>query len=290
MCSPLVMQHVKQQLSRRNLFGMAGAAAASAAAMRLMPAAAQDAATPMAAASGPGTLAFALGAYTQVADLTHLLGPETPVWPGNPQVAIAPFRTYAENGFYANEITLVEHVGTHMDAPAHFFEGAQFANQLAVEQLIAPLVVIDISAKAASDPDAQVTPDDITAWESANGEIPTGAFIAMNSGWADKISDPEAFINMDDSDVMHFPGFHPDATNWLIEQRDIRGVGVDTLSLDFGASTDFATHVAVLGSGRYGLEGLAGLSMVPAVGGAIVVGGPKIDVNSGGPSRVLALF
>ncbi|MBA2598222.1 MAG: cyclase family protein [Chloroflexia bacterium] len=285
MCSPRVMGKVREELSRRRMLGMVGVAVAAGVASRL-PASAQQA-TPMAAT--PGTLNLALGSYTQVQDLTHTITPTTPLYPGYPQPEIEPLRTFAENGFYANLLTYGEHTGTHMDAPAHFVEGAPFANELPVEQFFAPLAVIDISERAAGDPDAQLMPDDILAWEDEHGALPAGAFVAMNAGWDVRIDDPEAFINMSD-DVLHFPGFHPDATALLIDERDVTGIGVDTLSLDYGAATEFATHVTLLQAGKYGLECIAGLANVPAAGGLIVVGGPKFMNASGGPSRVMALF
>jgi kynurenine formamidase len=289
------MQRVKEEMSRRGLLGLAGAAAAAALASQMgSEARAQEAtpaASPMASpmAMGPGALPAAVGNYTQIVDLTHLITPEIPVWPGNPSLVMTPFRTYAEHGFYANELNYVEHTGTHLDAPAHFFDGEPFAWQLPVANFVVPLVVIDITEKAAADPDSQVTPDDVEGWISANGEIPASAFVAMNSGWAAKVGDPEAFVNLDADGVQHYPGFHPEATIMMVE-KGIAGVGVDTLSLDYGASTDFGTHIAILSAGGYGIEGLAGLNDVPASGATIIVGAPKFDRNSGGPSRVYALI
>ena len=286
MCSPLVMEQVRSELTRRRVFGTLGAAVAAGVASRL-PVGAQEATPVM---SGPGTLNLSLGSYTRVQDLTHTITPETPVFPGNPQPVIEPLRTFEKDGYYANKLTFAEHTGTHMDAPAHIVEGAAYANELAVEQFFAPLAVVDISERAATDPDAQVMPDDLVAWESEHGSLPAGAFVAMNSGWEARIGDPASFINAGEDGVLHFPGFHPDAAAFLVEERDITGIGVDTLSLDFGAATQFVTHVTVLQTGKYGLEGLAALASVPPAGALIVVGGPKVVVGSGGPSRVMALF
>jgi len=222
------------------LLGSVGAASALALASRVSSALAQDA-TPI---IGGGALALTLGSYTSVHDLTHTITPTTPVFPGNPQPEIDSFRTYEKDGHYSNMLTYAEHSGTHMDAPAHFIEGAATADALPVEQFFAALAIIDVSGRAASDPDAQVTPDDILAWEKEHGPLPAGAFVAMNSGWDARIADPETFINQDADGVLHFPGFHPDATTLLVEERDIIGIGVDTLSLDFGASTDFGSHVS----------------------------------------------
>lgn len=287
MCSPQIIEAVRGEVSRRRALGLAGAAVAAGFASRLPGAAAQTA-TPVAAGGGGATIA--LGSYTQVQDLTHTITPETPVFPGYPQPEFETVRNFDEHGFYAQMLSYVEHTGTHMDAPAHFVEGQAFANELPVAQFLAPLAVIDISERAASDPDAQLTPDDVAAWESEHGALPAGAFVAMNSGWSARIDDPEAFINMGDDDALHFPGFHPDATALLVEERDVVGIGVDTLSLDYGAATSFDTHVILLGASKYGLEGLAALDAVPAAGGLVIVGGPKFQNASGGPSRVMALY
>jgi kynurenine formamidase len=273
-------------MSRRGVIGIMGAAAAVGIASRF-PAAAQEA-TPI--LTEPGALNLSLGSYTQVQDLTHTITPETPVFPGNPQPMIEPLRTFEQDGYYANTLTFAEHTGTHMDAPAHIVEGAAFANELPVQHFFAPLAVIDISERAASDPDAQLMPDDLLAWESQHGELPAGAFVAMNSGWDARIGDPASFINLGDDGVLHFPGFHPDAASFLVEERDITGIGVDTLSLDYGPAKQFVTHVTVLQEGKYGLEGLAALATVPPVGALLVVGGPKVITGSGGPSRVMAIF
>ena len=289
MCSPEVMSKVRQEISRRRLLGQTGAAAAVAAAgassLTLRSARAQDA-TPVASPVS-GSLP---GGFSQIIDLTHTWGEDFPVYPGTSLPSFEVAVTVADDGFYSQNLTLNEHTGTHMDAPAHFVEDAVTADQLPAEQLIAPLAVIDISAKTATDDDAQGTVDDITAWESANGPLPAGAFVALYSGWETRLSDPASFVNLDDEDVQHYPGWAPEATAFLVDERDITGVGVDTLSLDYGASTDFGTHITLLNAGKYGLENLANLGSVPATGAIIVVGGPKHENASGGPSRVYAVM
>ena len=248
---------------------------------------AQDAATP---AAGPLASPIALGGATQIQDLTHVVSPTFPMYPGAPQMEIILLRTIQGNGFYKNLLVLDEHTGTHMDAPGHFAPDGTSAEQLAVERLVAPLAVIDISSRAANDPDAQLMPDDITAWEAQHGPLPTGAFVAMYSGWEARLSDPASFLNQDAAGMPHFPGFHPDAAAMLVDERDIVAIGVDTVSLDFGASTDFKTHLTVLPAGKYGLENLAALATVPPSGATIIVGGPKHINASGGPTRALAVF
>ena len=289
MCSPEVMARVRASVSRRGFVGgMAAVGAASLAGGLVRPGrtlARQDEATPVV---GPS----ALPGFASIVDLTHVVSPDFPTYPGTvqPRLEVTTAVTVAANGFYANVLTFNEHTGTHMDAPAHFDEAGLTAELIPPDRLFAPLAVVDISERAASDPDAQLMPDDILAWESANGSLPAGAFVAMYSGWEARLSDPESFVNQDASGVQHYPGFHPDAAALLVDERDIVGIGVDTLSQDFGASTDFGTHVTICGSGRYGIENVANLSAVPPAGGFVIVGGPKHRQASGGPARLFALF
>jgi kynurenine formamidase len=145
-----------------------------------------------------------------------------------------------------------------------------------------------VTAKAEAYPDYQVTPDDIRAWESANGRLPDNACVAMNSGWDKFVGSPK-FRNADAQGVMHFPGFHGDTAEFLLKERRVQGIVVDTLSLDHGPSKDFKTHYTWLPSGRWGLENVANLGALPARGTTLVVGAPKIKGATGGPTRLLAL-
>jgi kynurenine formamidase len=280
------MAAVEQAVSRRGFVGRLGAVGAAVAlgvaGTKSSLAARQEAGTPVAGA-------VSVGGFSRIQDLTHVTTPDFPMYPGAPQPQITLLRSIQGNGFYKNLLIFDEHTGTHMDAPAHFVEGATSADQLPVERLVAPLAVVDISARAASDPDAQVTPDDILAWEQQYGPLPAGAFVAMNSGWEAHVADAAASLNLDEAGLPHFPGFHPDTAAMLVNERDIVGIGVDTVSLDFGASTDFSTHVTVLSAGGYGLENLAALGSVPPSGATIIVGGPRHLGASGGPTRAFAV-
>lgn len=288
MCGPVVMAAVRAEMTRRGLVGVAGGAmVAGALAARPARAAAQGA-TPV--ARGTGTVALA--GFSSIVDLSHTITPEFPLFPGGTPFEMTSLQTYEANGYYGNRIAVDEHTATHMDAPAHFAPEGLTADRLPVAGFVAPLAVIDISAKAATNEDAQVIPDDILAWESANGPLPAGAFVAMYSGWEVRLSDPATYLNADpDPDGgFHYPGFHPDTATLLVEERDIVGIGVDTLSLDFGQSADFLTHLTVLPAGKYGIENLANLADLPVAGATLIVGGPKHVNASGGPSRVFALF
>ena len=225
--------------------------------------------------------------FSKVIDLTHTLTPDFPTFFGERQLEIEPMFTFEKDKFNINRWHLVEHTGTHMDAPLHFSADGASADEIDVASLVVPLAVIDVKAKAAENPDYRLMPEDIEAWESANGALPANCCIAMNSGWAEHVA-TEKFRNADAAGVLHFPGFHVDAAKLMIE-RNVTGMGVDTLSLDHGASKDFATHYLWLPSGRWGMECMANLDQVPATGATLVVGGPKIAGATGGPSRLFAL-
>lgn len=273
MCHHCVVESVKDRmLSRRDLFR--GTAAVTAA---------------TAAATVVGSSAPVLAqASSQAFDLTHELHEDFPTFFGQQQFFKEQLFNWNEHKFNLFELRVNEHTGTHMDAPLHFSQDGRSVAELPVEDLIAPLAIIDIREKAAADADAQVTPDDIEAWISANGALPERCCVALNSGWDAKVADA-GFRNVGADEKMHFPGFHPDATAMLMEESSAIGMAVDTLSLDFGPSPDFATHYAWLGSGRWGLECVAGLGALPATGATIIVGAPKHRGGSGGPARVFAM-
>lgn len=224
----------------------------------------------------------------RIVDLTHYLDSSSPVWPGNEPFTAEPVKTFEADGFYQQKVSFWEHTGTHIDAPIHFIEDGMTSGAIDIGLLFAPLAVIDISARAAEDADTALTVDDILAYESVYGELPVGALVAMNSGWSSKWTDPDAFVNQDEDGVQHYPGFHPDAAEFLVTERDIVGIAVDTLSQDPGNSTDFGTHITILGAGKYGIEGMNNLGAVDLEGATVFVGAPSWEGSSGGPSRIIA--
>ncbi|MEX2482687.1 MAG: cyclase family protein [Gammaproteobacteria bacterium] len=225
--------------------------------------------------------------FSKSVDLTHTLWPDFPTFFGEPGLEMERMFSFEDDGFNQYRWHLVEHTGTHMDAPIHFSADQNAADEIPVDKLVVPLVIVDIAARAADDPDAQLTPDDIEAWIESNGDLPDGCCVAMHSGWGEHVRS-DKFRNADEDGVMHFPGFHPDASAMLLE-RNVNGIAVDTMSLDHGPSQDFATHYSWLPAGRWGLEAVANLADLPAVGATMVVGGPKIEGATGGPSRIIAL-
>jgi kynurenine formamidase len=222
-------------------------------------------------------------------DLSHVLSPETPLFPVYDPVRVADKFTVAEDGFYVRSWAYDEHSGTHVDAPAHF-GGPWTVDAIPVEELVLEAVVVDVADRVASDDDALIVPDDVLAWESAHGPLPERCALLAHTGWGARAGDPEAYLNADAAGVLHSPGFHADLGGFLAEERPgVRAVGLDTASLDIGPSTDFAFHVAWLPTGRYGMENLARLEELPPRGAMLVVGVPRLEAGSGAPARIVAL-
>jgi len=273
MCVPGCNETLAANWSRRGFFKGVVAAAMAAGATRIV------------TATGP-----AHGAemkFSGVHDLTHTLYPNFPSYFGVPGLEIENVYKMEKDGFNLNKWHLNEHTGTHLDAPLHFSKDGENAAALAIAKLVVPLAIVNIAARAEGDADAELTPDDIKAWEGKNGPLPDGCCIAMFSGWEKHLS-TDKFRNADSTGTMHFPGFHAEASAMLLE-RNVVGMAVDTLSLDFGASKDFKTHYMWLPTGRWGLENVANLGGLPETGATLVVGSPKIEGATGGPSRVMAL-
>jgi kynurenine formamidase len=276
MCAPAVIAAVREEWSRRRFLGTLGAAAV---ASSVVPAAIDAQEAPLRLANG----------FRQIFDLTHPLSPKTPVVPSFRPMQYTPLFSIARDGFQCGELTLNEHTGTHMDAPVHFVDGAVTVDRIPVGKLFAPLVVISIADRVQGNPDTAVTPEDVFAWERRHGRIPAGAFVAMHSGWDARIGDSASFLNRDATGTSHTPGFSGDAAALLTRERDIVGVGVDTLSLDLGTSSGAPAHLGFLGAGKYGVEVIANLATVPASGATVIVGGPKHLAGTGGPVRLLAV-
>jgi kynurenine formamidase len=275
MCPPETLASMRSpEISRRNLlkFGLGAAVAAA------LPVGSAHAAT------------VRRTTFRNVADLTHVLGTQFPLFPGAAPFRIQQAVSHDKDGYYGSILTYWEHSGTHMDAPVHFAPNGLFVDQLRIENLVVPAVVINITEKVRRDPDAVVTPDDIRAWERRYGRIPDNAAVLMASGWGARAGSVEAFRNTDSSGVMHFPGFGKEAIDFLLTERRIAGIGVDTLSLDHGPSTTFAVHYTLLPTNRWGLENLANLESIPPGGATLFVGAPKIASGSGGPTRVMAVW
>ncbi len=221
-----------------------------------------------------------------VVDLTHVFTTDFPVFPGGPQAEREALVTVENDGYYIQRWNFAEHTGTHMDFPGHFIADGLRTDTYPVEMLVGPSVVIDISARAENDADTMVTVDDLKAWEMENGDIPEGAFVMMYSGWEELIG-TQAFLG--DDSGLHFPGFGAEASEWLVSERSIHGIGVDTLSIDHGPSMTFDTHYIILGAGLLGIENVANLQSLMGKHATVICGIPRYEEGSGGPARILAL-
>jgi kynurenine formamidase len=273
MCTSSVVETVRREVSRRVF-------------VKTVAAGAVTASTPAAAQQKPTRLSKG---FRDVVDLTHPFSAALPVYPGYKPLRTQARSSIAQDGFANNELTFDEHTGTHVDAPSHFIDGAVSADRIPVDRLIAPLVIISLADRAANDADTLVSVDDLRQWENRYGRVPAGAFVAMHSGWDARATSTDRFLNRDAKGTMHAPGFGEQASRFLVDERDISGVGVDTLSLDAAAAQKFVAHLAILGAGKYGVELLANLGRVPPSGATVIIGAPKHVGATGGPARVLAL-
>ena len=230
-------------------------------------------------------------------DLGHDFGEDTIYW-----VNAEPFKregsgAMTDKGFFyaAGNYSAAEHGGTHIDAPIHFAEGKKSVDQIELSQLNAPGVKIDVSAKVSSDRDYLVTNDDIKAWEAANGTIPEWSIILLYTGYGTKWPDKKAYLGTDqkgDAAVkdLHFPGLHPDAAKWLVENRKFKAIGIDTASIDHGQSTDFRSHVTLMTANIPAFENVANLDKLPVKGFHIIAMPMKIKGGSGAPLRIAAFI
>jgi kynurenine formamidase len=244
----------------------------------------------LAAALPGGVRAAGKGGGKKAQDLTHLFRVGIPMFPGVPRPSRQTFVTVPVNGFYGQIWNFWEHTGTHLDVPAHFIVGGRTSPQLTLDELMAPIAVIDISERAARNPDTVVTTDDLRRYEHGHGRIKHGSLVAMNSGWDARAGSEAAYRNTDSAGTMHFPGWSDAAIEWLIGERSIAAIGVDTLSLDPGNATAFVAHVALLSADRFGIENLANLGAIPPKGAMAFVGVIPWEEGSGGPARVVATW
>ncbi len=227
-----------------------------------------------------------------IVDLTYPLNSSSPYWPGP---TYSPFRldtlaTLKKDGVLSLAYSTPEHLGTHVDAPNHFAESPISVDRIASRDLFGPAVVVDVVSKSQADPDYRLTRQDLLDWESKHGRLPDGAIVLMYTGWGKRWSDYEAYKNADKDGQMHFPGFSEEAARFLVEERDIKGIGIDDLSVDYGMSKDFPVHRVVNGAGKYHIENVANLDRLPAKGAMLIVAPIKIEGGSGGQARVFAVL
>lgn len=227
-----------------------------------------------------------------IVDLGHEVSADAPYWPGPER---SPFRHETlvahEDGSPAMAAYSVpEHFGTHFDAPLHGGMGLASVDRVPLDDLFGPAVVVDVTSSAATDPDYAVGVDDLLGWEAVHGRIPAGAIVIARTGWSMRWTAGDAYYNRGPDGRLHFPGFAPDAARFLVGERDIAGIGIDTGSVDPGAVDGFPVHGIVNGAGHFHLENLTELSRLPEVGAFLVVAPIKIRGGSGGQARVFGVL
>ena len=229
-------------------------------------------------------------------DLTHELAEDSPFWPTAEgfRHEVASYGQTPGGWFYSSyNLHLSEHGGTHLDAPIHFAAGKQTTDQIPLDRLIGPAAVIDVSAASAANPDYRFTVADLEKWEQANGRLPDGAILLFHTGFAKYWPDRKRYMGTDERGPgavakLHFPGLSEALARFLVDQRKVAAVGLDTPSLDFGQSQDFIVHRILLGANIPGFENVAGLHQLPPKGATVVALPTKIKDGSGGPLRIVA--
>ena len=233
----------------------------------------------------------------EVVDLTHAYDAGAIFWP-----TAEPFRLekvadgITSGGYYyaANNFFTSEHGGTHIDAPIHFAERHQAVDQIPLDRLMSQAAVVDVADRAETNADYQVTQEDFLAWERDNGSLPTGAIVLLRTGFSRRWPDATRYLGTPERGEaavakLHFPGLHPDAARWLIANRSMKAIGIDTASIDYGQSKLFESHRLLYAEDIPAFENLTGLERLPPTGAFIVALPMKIKGGSGAPLRAVAI-
>ena len=244
----------------------------------------------------PGRAA-AVAPTGDIVDLSHAYDDQTLFWPTASRFELRKVSDgITKGGYYyaANSFSTDEHGGTHIDAPRHFAAGHWTVDEIPLENLVGSAIVIDVTAKADGDADYQVAIGDLAAWEQANGAIPDRTIVLFRTGWSSRWPDAVKYLGTAERGEaavpkLHFPGLHPEAARWLIRERRVRAVGLDTASIDYGQSTLFETHRALFEANVPAFENLASLERLPAKGAFVAALPMKIRGGSGAPLRAIAI-
>jgi kynurenine formamidase len=234
----------------------------------------------------------------RIIDLTHAFDSETIFWPTEEGFVLEKgSEGTVEQGYYyaAHRFRTAEHGGTHIDAPIHFYADRWTVDEIPLDRLVGPAVLVDVSDRCAKDSDHRVSISDFEAWEKEHGRIPRASIVLIRTGFGRFWPDRKAYLGTDERGAsavakLHFPGLHPDAARWLIAERQIHAVGLDTASIDHGPSKAFEAHRALFEANVPAFENLAGLDELPATGFSVVALPIKIRGGSGGPLRAIAIL
>lgn len=226
-------------------------------------------------------------------DLTHDFHPGIPHWKGYPDQEVTTLYDYNRDGFKALRYDIVGQWGTHADAPSHFHQDLRSLDEISVHEMVAPLVVINISSKSRSNPDYALKPEDIKKWESLYGKIPDRAFVALRTDWSQRWPSIEAMQNADSRGAFHYPGWSVEALKFLVEERNIVAIGHETTDTDKGKDVfqdRYPAQAYIHGKNRYQIELLTNLDKLPAKGALIIATFPKPEGGTGFPARVFAIL
>jgi kynurenine formamidase len=231
------------------------------------------------------------GRPLRVVDLTHRLTSEFNLTPSRKRIAMEPIDgSGVAVGMKLNLLSLVEHTGTHIDAPRHFSDTGASLGEIPIADLATPLVILDLKARVRSDRGYAVAVADILAWERRHGRLPQGCCVAMNTGW-DPVVESKRWASLPPADRRKGPGFGLEAAEFLMRERQVKGIAVDAMSIDTGENGPaYPVHQAWLRSGRWGIEGLTNLDAPPPAGAILIVGAPPIQDATGMPIRAVAIF
>lgn len=237
-------------------------------------------------------------AFEKIVDLSYAYDSTTIYWPTEKGFELKKgFEGITPAGFFytANSFCSPEHGGTHIDAPIHFFKDRNTLDAIPVDQLVGPGIVVDVSGKCANDRDYQVLPEDFHNWEMKHGKIPEGSIVLLRTGFGTYWPDRIQYMGTNERGQeavrkLHFPGLHPEAAKWIVENRRIKAIGLDTPSIDFGQSTRFESHVTLFENNIPALENVANLDQLPETGFTLIALPIKIKGGSGGPVRIVAVM
>jgi kynurenine formamidase len=256
--------------------------------------------TPQAGSQAPLTkpAALAVPAAGTILEMTYVYDGQTIYWPNAKgfQLQKGKWGPTPKGYFYAaNEYSAAEHGGTHLDAPIHFAENGRTVDRVRIEELIGPAVKIDVTSACAENRDYLLQVADVERWEAAHGSIPRGAWVIMYTGVGTKhYPDRKLVLGTDRAGEaaipeLNFPGFSPEVASWLVKQRQITGVAIDTPSIDYGRSTDFKVHQILYAADKLGLENIANADKLPESGAILYVMPMLIKDGTGAPARVFAI-
>ena len=226
--------------------------------------------------------------YRNVVDLSHPITLKIPLWPGDPDVKFETVATFEKDGYYLRRFSMGEHSATHMNAPNSFHPQGNSIDTYEPQSLVRPAVVIDIRRPCRQNPDYVVSTQDVRQWEETHGRIEPGSIVIFYTGWQERWDSPQDFFNADADGGFHFPGVGGQTTQFLLQQRKIAGIGIDTHGVDSGRDEQYLTNRQVLADNGIVLECLTNLDKLPPKGATVAIGLLRLQQGSGSPVSVLA--